>query len=97
MTQICKILNKVYASLSTTDKIGYCYLNEYGIISNSVTTFGDFCTLGNFSEPVPTIILPQIAYIFGDNFVKVSKSFIFLMILFLGNFYWHLATIYWSH
>ena len=30
-------------------------------------------------------------------FVKVSKSLIFLVRSFLGNFYRHLATIYWSH
>ena len=30
-------------------------------------------------------------------FVKVSKSFIFVVKSFLGNFYSHLATFYWSH
>ena len=30
-------------------------------------------------------------------FVKVSKSLIFLVKSFLGNFYGHLAIIYWSH
>ena len=30
-------------------------------------------------------------------FVKVSKSLIFLVKSFLGNFYRHLATFYWSH
>ena len=30
-------------------------------------------------------------------FVKVSKSLIFLVKSFLGNFYKHLATFYWSH
>ena len=30
-------------------------------------------------------------------FVKVSKCFIFLVKSFLGNFYRHLATFYWSH
>ena len=30
-------------------------------------------------------------------FVKVSKSFIFLVKSFLGNFYRHLTTFYWSH
>ena len=47
-------------------------------------------TLGNFSLPVATIILPQ----FLDNFVRVSKSFIFLMNSFLCNFYSRLATFY---
>ena len=30
-------------------------------------------------------------------FVKVSKSLIFLVKSFLGNFYRHLVTFYWSH
>ena len=30
-------------------------------------------------------------------FVKVSKLFSFIVKSFLGNFYRHLATIYWSH
>ena len=30
-------------------------------------------------------------------FVKVSKTLIFLVKSFLGNFYRHLATFYWSH
>ena len=38
----------------------------------------------------------QIAPILG-NFVKVSKSFIFLVESFLGIFYRHLSTYYWSH
>ena len=37
----------------------------------------------------------QIAPILG-NFVKVSKSFIFLVESFLGIFYRHLSTYYWS-
>ena len=36
---------------------------------------------------------PHFYAIFG----KVSKPFIFLMKSFLGNFYRHLATFYWSH
>ena len=34
---------------------------------------------------------------FQTIFVKVSKSFIFLVKSFLGNFYRNLATFYWSH
>ena len=33
---------------------------------------------------------------FWANFVKVSKSFIFPVKSYLGNFYRHLATFYWS-
>ena len=34
---------------------------------------------------------------FQAIFVKVSKSFIFLVKSFLATFYTHLATYYWSH
>ena len=52
-------------------------------------------TLGNFSKPVVTISLlksPTFLAIFC-----VSKSLIFLVNSFLGNFYRHLAIFYWSH
>ena len=55
-----------------------------------------YCTFGNFSKPVATIILPKLPT-FQSNFVKVSKSFIFLVKSFLGNFCRHLATFYRSH
>ena len=48
-----------------------------------------YCTLGNFSKPV--IILPELPT-FQAIFVQVSKSFIFLVESFLGNFYKHLVT-----
>ena len=50
-----------------------------------------YCTLGNFSKPGATIILPT----FLGNFCK--KSFTLLVKSFLGNCYRHLATFYWSH
>ena len=62
----------------------------------SVTRLGDFCTLGNFLKPLATINLPQSSPFLGI-FVKVSKSFIFLVKSFLGNFYRHLAIFIWSH
>ena len=34
---------------------------------------------------------------FWATFVKMLKSFMFLVESFLGNFYRHLATFYWSH
>ena len=53
-----------------------------------------YCTLGNISKSLTTIInCPH----FKAIFVKVSKAFIFLLKSFLGNFYRHLATFYWSH
>ena len=53
----------------------------------SVTRFGNFLLFG------------QLLKACGNNyfFVKLSKSFNFLVKSFLGNFYRHLATFYWSH
>ena len=42
------------------------------------------------------LICPNLLYS-KAIFVKVSKSFIFLVKSFLGNFYSHLVTFYWSH
>ena len=56
-----------------------------------------YCTLGNFSKPLVTINMPKSPTFLG-NFVKASIFFlIFLVKSFLGNFYWYLATFYWSH
>ena len=41
--------------------------------------------------------ITRITHIVVAIFVKVSKSFIFIVKLFLGNFYIHLAIFYWSH
>ena len=56
-----------------------------------------YCSFGNFSKPVATIILPKSCHNFEAIFVKVLKSFIFLVTSFLGNFFRYLATFYWSH
>ena len=50
-----------------------------------------YWTLGNFSKPLATIKLPKSSP-FLDNFLKVSKSSIFLVKSFLGSFYRYLAT-----
>ena len=52
--------------------------------------------LGNFLKPLATINLPK-SQTFFCNFCKVVKSIIFLAKNFLGNFYRHLAIIFWSH
>ena len=52
--------------------------------------------LGNFSKSLATIYLPKFLTFLG-NFVKVSKSLIFWVKSFLGNFYRHLVIFYWSH
>ena len=55
-----------------------------------------YWTLGNFSKPVEQLFCPNLSHS-QANFVKVSKSIIFLVKSFLGNFYRHLATFYCSH
>ena len=52
-----------------------------------------YWTLGPFLKPLATINLPK-SHTFLGNFVKVSKSFIFLVKLFLGKFYRHLAIFF---
>ena len=52
-----------------------------------------YCTLGNFSKSVAIIILSKLP----TFFVKLSKSFIFLVKSFLDNSFGHLANFYWSH
>ena len=55
-----------------------------------------YWTLANFSKSLATINLPK-SPSFSGNFVKVSKTIIFLVKSFLGNFYRHLAIFFWSH
>ena len=55
-----------------------------------------YWTLGNFLKPLSTIKLPKSPTFLG-NFVKVLKSFIFLVKSFLGIFYRHLEIFFWSH
>ena len=56
----------------------------------SVTRLGDLLDFGNFLKPLAAINLPKSPTFLG-NFVKVSKSIIFQVKSFLGNFYRHLA------
>ena len=48
-----------------------------------------YCTLGNFSKPVQQLFCPYRQAIL----VKLLKSFILLVKLFLGNFYRHLTIL----
>ena len=52
-------------------------------------------TLGNFSKPLATIILPKLP-IFYAIFCKCVKIYLFIVKSFLGNFYRHLAIFFWS-
>ena len=64
--------------------------------SLSVTRLGDLLHFGQLCKACGNNYFAQIAHIIS-NFVKVSKSFIFLVKSFSGYFYRHLATFYWSH
>ena len=55
-----------------------------------------YCTLGNFSKPVASIILPIIAHIFRQ-FLLSCQTLSFFWWNHLGNFYSNLATFNWSH
>ena len=59
-------------------------------MGSSVTTLGNFLDFGQLLKPLATIKLPESPTFLG-NFCKVSKSFIFPVKSFLGNFYRHLA------
>ena len=60
----------------------------------SVTRFGD---LLHFGQIFKACGINYFALHFYTIFVKASKTFIFLVKSFLGNFYRHLATFFWSH
>ena len=62
-----------------------------------VTRLGDLLDFGElFKAFGNNLFCPNLPHSWAI-FVKVSKSFIFLVKSFLGNFYRHLATFYWSH
>ena len=62
-------------------------------VTGSVTRLGDLLDFGLILKPLATIILPK-----SPTFLCIFyKSLIFLAKSFLGNFYRHLATFYWSH
>ena len=72
-----------------------CVLFRTKIKSRAVWQDGSiYYTLGNFLKPLAAIILPKLPT-FLCNFLY--RSMIFLVKSFLGNFYRHLVTSYWSH
>ena len=56
----------------------------------SMTRLGDLLDFGQVLKPLAAINLPKSPTFLGI-FVKVSKSIIFLVTSFFGNFYRHLA------
>ena len=62
-----------------------------GMSATSVTRLGDLLDFGHFLKPLAAINLPKSPTFLSNFFVQVSKSIIFLVKSFLGNFYRHLA------
>ena len=62
----------------------------------SGTRLGDLLHFGQLFKAGEKNYFAQIPHVFAI-FVKVSKSFLFLVQSILANFYIHLATFYWSH
>ena len=63
----------------------------------SVTKFGDLLDFEQLFKAFGNNYIAQISHILRHFFVKVSKSIIFLVKSFLGDFYRHLAIFFWSH
>ena len=80
----------------TLEKSLFARLLQSAAVS-SVTRLGDFLDFGLLFKAFGNNYFVQISHIVTQYFAKVSKSIIFLVKSFLGNFYRHLATFYWSH
>ena len=65
--------------------------------ASSVTRLDNLLDFGQHFKAFGNILFAQIYLHSHSIFVKVSKSLIFLVKSFLGNFYKHLAIFYWSH
>ena len=70
---------------------------ERDCILGSVTRLGNLLHFGQLFKTLRhCLFCPNYPY-FSAFFEKMSKSFIFQVKSFLGNFYRHLATFNWSH
>ena len=81
--------------LHTDAALNCGYICKYSL-ANVWADWAIYWTLGNFASLWQQLILPKSPTFLG-NFCKLSKSLIFLVKSFLGNFYRHLAIFYWSH
>ena len=68
-----------------------------GLAQQQCNQIGRFVVLWSTIESLwQQLICPNLSHSWA-SFVKVSKSFIFLVNSLLGNFYRHLAIFFWSH
>ena len=65
-------------------------------VGSSVTRLGNLLDFGTLFKAFANNYLPKTPTFFS-NFCKGAKSLIFLVKSFWGNFYRHLAIIFWSH
>ena len=86
-----------YVGRKYTDNIGRKYIDSRYLSRRRCDQIGRFfglwTTFQSLWEQLNCQNLPQ-SY---EIFVKVSKSIIFLVKSFLGNFFRHLAVFFWSH
>ena len=66
------------------------------ILSSAWPDWEIYWTLGNFSNPLATIILPKFPTFLGNS-CKVIKIFNFSSEIIFGQLFWHLTPFYWSH
>ena len=77
----------------------WCSLVEGGeeLAQQQCNQIGRFVVLWSTIESLwQQLICPNLSHSWA-SFVKVSKSFVFLVNSLLGNFYRHLAIFFWSH
>ena len=71
------------------------WLRNFSLVS-SVTRLGDFLEFGQLFKAFGNNLFPQISHILRQFLWRCLKSIIFLVKSFLGNFYRHLAILFWS-
>ena len=77
--------------------MGKLNIGSYTMVAIRVTRLGDLSDFGPlFKAFFQQLIIPNLLHS-KSIFVKVSKSIIFLVKPFLGNFYRHLANFFWSY
>ena len=81
-----------YSTQSLTWGQWLCHIWQRGRFQPVWPDWAIYCTLGNFSKPVATIILPK-SPTFLYNFCEGFKNFHFSSEIILGNSYWHLSTL----
>ena len=87
------VASKNESKIVVSETRGNC--QRIGAISNSRGA-PFFALWATFQSQWQPLFCPNSTH-FKAIFVKVTKSFIFLVKSVLGNFYRHLATFYWSH